>query len=313
MFRQASQQDNETIDEFHTLLRRLAKHCEYVDVEFEIKMQIVCNGTSSRLRKKALKESNYSLKDMLIDGRKSETCSAQASGMEEKFKDVQLNQVERKPAQSKCYNCGFSYPHLDRPCPAANSTCSSCGLLGHFSRVCRKKESRRLSKLQIAQQSPRQREQPKEPFKSESMRNKQINRVRAVNKHLDSSTETSSEEDYFYTVENKSDPKTRAKIRVNSVVSISLLTRERQLTLSTPKPMIASNPASNYAKVRPRYSLMAQPNHYPTSYPGFSLCGRGLKRTLAKAAEHYVICCIFPGGFELSRRACSQAAVLFIH
>jgi hypothetical protein len=40
---------------------------------------------------------------MLIDGRKSESCSAQASGMEEKFKDVQLNQVERKPAQSKCY------------------------------------------------------------------------------------------------------------------------------------------------------------------------------------------------------------------
>ena len=34
-----------------------------------------------------------------------------------------------------------------------------------------------------------------------------------------------------------------------------------------------------------------------TSYPGFSLCGRGLKRTLAKAAEYYVICCIFPGGF----------------
>jgi hypothetical protein len=38
-----------------------------------------------------------------------------------------------------------------------------------------------------------------------------------VNKHLDLSTETSSEEDYVYTVENKSDPKTRAKIQVNSV------------------------------------------------------------------------------------------------
>ena len=152
-----------TINEFHTRLRRLAKHCEFVDVEFEIKMQIVCNGTSSRLRKKALKESNYSLKDMLIDGRKSETCSAQASGMEEKFKDVQLNQVERKPAQSKCYNCGFAYSNLDRPCPAANSTCNSCGILGHFPRVCRKKESRRFSKPQIAQESPRLREQPKEP------------------------------------------------------------------------------------------------------------------------------------------------------
>ena len=41
MFRRASQQDNETIDELHTRLRRLAKHWEFADVEFEIKMQIV--------------------------------------------------------------------------------------------------------------------------------------------------------------------------------------------------------------------------------------------------------------------------------
>ena len=219
MFRQASQQDNETIDEFHTRLRRLAKHCEFVDVEFEIKMQIVCNGTSSRLRKKALKESNYSLKDMLIDGRKSETCSAQASGMEEKFKDVQLNQVERKPAQSKCYNCGFAYPHLDRPCPAANSTCNPCGILGHFSRVCRKKQSRRFFKPQIAQESPRQREQPKEPSTNIS-----IHRRRPVVRKI-----------MFILWKTKAIQRREQKYELILLKSISLLTRERQLTLSTPK------------------------------------------------------------------------------
>ncbi|XP_028411669.1 uncharacterized protein K02A2.6-like [Dendronephthya gigantea] len=215
MFRQAAQQDNETIDEFHTRLRRLAKHCEFTDVEFEIKMQIVCNGTSSRLRKKALKESNYSLKDMLIDGRKSETSIAQASGMEEKFKDVQLNQVEKRPAEAMCYNCGFAYPHGDRPCPAANSTCNACGIIGHFSRVCRKKQSRRFPKSQLPKESPRRREQSKEQLKSES---KQKNHARAVNKHLDSSTETSSEDDYVYTVKNKTKdhPKTKTNIRINS-------------------------------------------------------------------------------------------------
>ena len=41
MFRQATQQENETIDEYHTRLRQLSKHCEFADVEFEIKMQIV--------------------------------------------------------------------------------------------------------------------------------------------------------------------------------------------------------------------------------------------------------------------------------
>jgi hypothetical protein len=60
-----------------------------------------------------------------------------------------------------------------------------------------------------------------------------------------------------------------------------------------------------------RRTLFHQALYLATSYPGFSLCGRGLKRTLAKAAEHYVICCMFLGGVELSRRACSQTAVLF--
>ena len=109
------QASNSTRERRHwqTHLRQLSKHCEFTDEEFEIKMHIVCNGTSSRLRKKALKESDYSLRDMLIDGRKFETSNAQASGMEEKIKDVQLNQVEEKPTTPKCYNCGFAYPHPD--------------------------------------------------------------------------------------------------------------------------------------------------------------------------------------------------------
>ena len=42
MFRQVTQQEDETIDEHHTRLRQLSKHCEFADVEFEIKMQIAC-------------------------------------------------------------------------------------------------------------------------------------------------------------------------------------------------------------------------------------------------------------------------------
>ena len=136
MFHQAKQQDKETINEFHTRLRHIPKLCNFPDVDFEIKMQIVCNGTSSRLRKKAPKEPDYSLKDMLIDGRKSETSNAQASGLEENFKKLQVNQLEQKPATSSmCYsNCGFAYPH-SKPCPSANSTCNSRGIRGHFSPV----------------------------------------------------------------------------------------------------------------------------------------------------------------------------------
>ena len=66
LFRQATQTPEETIDQFHTRLRQLAQHYEFQDIDFEIKMQIVCNGTSSRLRKRALRDATYSLENMLI-------------------------------------------------------------------------------------------------------------------------------------------------------------------------------------------------------------------------------------------------------
>ena len=48
--------------------------------DFEIKLQIVCYGKSSRLRRKALREPELKLQDMIIEGRKSQV----ASGMETK-------------------------------------------------------------------------------------------------------------------------------------------------------------------------------------------------------------------------------------
>ena len=87
-FHQAKQRADETIDEFHTILRTLSTHCKFDDTDFKIKMQIVCNGKSSQLRRKALRDPEYKLEKMLVDGRKTEVSSAQASGMEETFQDL---------------------------------------------------------------------------------------------------------------------------------------------------------------------------------------------------------------------------------
>ena len=98
----------------------MAKFCDFHDADFEIKMQIVLHGTSSRLRKRALRDPDYTSADMLIDGRKTETIHVQCSGMESQFQAVQVNNITKK-SDSTCYNCGFSYPHKDQLCPACNA------------------------------------------------------------------------------------------------------------------------------------------------------------------------------------------------
>ena len=111
MFRQAKQMPSETVDQYHTRLRGLAKYCDFHDTDFEIKMQVVCNGTSSRLRKRALRDADYSFKDMLVDGRKAEISTAQASAIEEQFKELQVNEI--KTSSRKCYYCGMVNNKID--------------------------------------------------------------------------------------------------------------------------------------------------------------------------------------------------------
>ncbi len=48
-FRQATQNPQESIDQFHTRLRALASTCNFPDIEFEIMTQIVLTCTSSVL------------------------------------------------------------------------------------------------------------------------------------------------------------------------------------------------------------------------------------------------------------------------
>ena len=150
------------------------------------------------------------------------------------------------------------YPHLDRPCPAENSTCNSCGITGHFARVCRKKEKQRFPK-------PQEQSQPTEQSntklsKHDMKRSQRRNHARTVKERPDSSTESSSEENYAYSVKNKGNPKTKTTICINSRKTISLLTRVRQLMSSTPKHTTAFSRALSYPKVQRKYSLMVQTN-----------------------------------------------------
>ena len=134
-FRQARQEENETLDQFHTRLRTLAQTCSFSNVDFEIEQQIITAGTSTRIRKKALRDPTYDLKAILIDDRRAEQSSYQARDMESQ--DQGPNSVRKVNTSSQtCRNCGGTYLH-ERQCPTQGKTCRKCGKSNHFAKVCR--------------------------------------------------------------------------------------------------------------------------------------------------------------------------------
>ena len=133
----AFQRPNETLDQYHTRLRTLADPCEFADLDFELEEQIIIGGSSSRLRKQALRDLKYDLKAMLLDGRRDEMSKFQSKEIEGKpGSREETNQVTVAPR--KCRNCGGSHSH-NSPCPAQGLECHYCGKSKHFAKVCRGK------------------------------------------------------------------------------------------------------------------------------------------------------------------------------
>ncbi|XP_020555459.2 uncharacterized protein K02A2.6-like [Oryzias latipes] len=213
MFRKATQEPGESLDSYHTRLRILAKNCEFTDLTAEIKTQIIQSCTSSRLRRKALREPEISLNDLLDYGRALELSEMQATGMETKTEAV-VNKVSSKTSatnaskskwsakqqsNNRCRNCGGNYPHTGE-CPAKSKQCRACGKLNHFARQCRSKQTYTTSK------APRGRN-------GQNSRNIHFTQAAATSKDPDNSS--SSDDAYVFAVdaEKLSDlPQTQIKL-----------------------------------------------------------------------------------------------------
>ena len=191
-FREAKQDPNETLDQFHTRLRTLAQTCSLADADFEVEQQIIMAGTSSRIRKKALRDPTYALKDILVDGRREEQSSYQARNIESK--DSPRDNLNEMNSKQQCHFCGGPYPHGNTPCPAKGKLCRKCGKANHFSKVCRSKPQKQNPKNKRKNQEQRQSKRPINPLQP-----------------TDSESELSSE-DYMYTVKNRTTPKVRVKV-----------------------------------------------------------------------------------------------------
>ncbi|CAC5399738.1 unnamed protein product [Mytilus coruscus] len=89
-FRQTKQETDETIDAFHTKLRQLSVNCEFTDDNQEVKSQIVQGCSSSRLRRKALRE-DMTLEQLLLSTRALELSEKQANEIEHKDEKLETN------------------------------------------------------------------------------------------------------------------------------------------------------------------------------------------------------------------------------
>ena len=198
-FRQTRQEVGETLDTFYTRLHKLSVNCEFADADFEIEEQIIIGGLSSRIRKKALREPEYKLKDMLLDGRRDEMSEFQARDIESKDETPITNRVradtqfKKSNKASKCGNCGGAWHPKDK-CPAQGKTCRKCSKNNHFARVCR-------SSAQDNQQKP---EKPK--FRKQN-----------TVKPLHHSETDSSDEEYVYAVKQKSTGCPTAKVYIGGI------------------------------------------------------------------------------------------------
>ena len=128
-FRQAKQEAHETLDQFHTRLRSLAQTCNFHDVDFEIEQQIITAGTSSRIRKRALRDPTYDLKAILLEGRRTEQSAYQSREIEsQQPTQDDLHKINSKLSNTQsyrtttCRNCGGTYSH-EGQCPAQGKQC----------------------------------------------------------------------------------------------------------------------------------------------------------------------------------------------
>ena len=102
VFRGEVQKTGETVDQFVTRLKTLAKHCEFTDSDGEIRAQILQHTCNGKLRRSILKHPAWKLNEVLNEARSIEASEARATDMETD-RSVSVNRVSKNSATSGNY------------------------------------------------------------------------------------------------------------------------------------------------------------------------------------------------------------------
>lgn len=182
VFNNRCQQHGETFDHFTTDLKKLAKSCEYGDLNDSIiRDRIIIGVNNQALRESLLRLDDQSLTKVIQHCQTAERSKQQAQQIgssnnynRETHEEDDVNVVTSrtsKPQKSWTKNRSASIPkftkngpdssdpafscrrcrtmHKSRQCPAYNRKCLNCGMYNHFAVACRKK---RVNDIQVHEQ-----------------------------------------------------------------------------------------------------------------------------------------------------------------
>ena len=148
-----SQSDGETIDQYVTELKRLAKDCEYGELTSEmIRDRIVCGTNNPQKREKLLQADALDLAKALTIAREIEISTTQMKDLTEQDKSVHGMRKSRhdrnqarteqprddKTRMSECRNCGRKN-ETKQKCPAGGKVCFKGKKPNHYLRICSSK------------------------------------------------------------------------------------------------------------------------------------------------------------------------------
>ena len=91
-FRAAKKQEDETIDQFTTRLRKLAATCDFTSIDKEVKSAIIQNCSSKRLRRYVLLNNELTLAKLLTKGQAFELSESQATGIEKSLESTSISE-----------------------------------------------------------------------------------------------------------------------------------------------------------------------------------------------------------------------------
>ena len=158
IFNQRNQEENESIDQYVTVIRKLAQTCNFCNClnDSLLRDRLVLGIRDESTRKKLLQEKKLTLSRAIDIGRSGEKTNLRlkelkkpggVGGAEDEVNVVKYNKKTENERQSKpketrrgsCRYCGGN--HRRGVCPAYGQTCHNCGRKNHFSQVCSQKKN----------------------------------------------------------------------------------------------------------------------------------------------------------------------------